>query len=240
MFYWVFRKVFQQKEHVSNFCFKFDFMEKEFTINLNGVIIDLMVIDPLSLPNYLKTLTFQEKNRFNNIGHPNKKLEFAASRFLKHKLFGKVEIQYLEHGSPYISIDNTPELISISHSSHLTAICKNETFPVAIDLEQIGPKSVKLAHKFCSESEILLFDVNSEAEMTLLWSFKETLYKLSDRNGLIFKQDIIVSKSGDNFTGEVLMTKGKLSVELSHLQLEDFYLTCNHTFKLLHGSVTNN
>lgn len=215
-------------------------MEKEFTINLNGVIIDLMVIEPELLPKYLKTLTFQEKKRFETINNSNKKLEFAASRFLKHKLFGDVEINYLEHGSPYVSIDNIPQLISITHSAHLTGLCKHSEFPVAIDLEKIDSKSVKLAPKFCSETEAQIFDMSSEADMTLLWSFKETLYKLSDRNGLIFKRDICVSKKENALYGEVLMTDGKLSVQLSHLQVQDFYLTCNHSFKLLHDSSSNN
>lgn len=211
-------------------------MEKQFTINLSGVIIDLMVIDPEMLPNYLKTLTFQEKSRYDSILHPNKKLEFAASRFLKHQLFGNVEIEYLVHGSPFISLNDTPTLLSISHSNHLTAICRHNHFPVAVDLELISDKSVKLAPKFCSVSEAELFDMNSKEDMTLLWSFKETLYKLSDRNGLIFKKDIIVGRNANTFTGEVLMTAGKLFVDLSFTKVEELYLTCNHTFKLLHAS----
>ncbi len=211
-------------------------MEKQFTINLNEVLIDLMVIDPELLPEYLKTLTSQEILRYHSIQHPGKKLEFAASRFLKHQLFGNVEIEYLVHGSPFISMNNSPVLLSISHSNHLTAICKNDAFPVAVDLELISQKSVRLAPKFCSEEEAGLFRMDSPEDMTLLWSFKETLYKLSDRKGLIFKKDIVVSKNGNSFIGEVLMSNGKLIVDLSFTKVEELYLTCNHTFKLLHAS----
>ncbi len=211
-------------------------MEKQFTINLNGVIIDLMVIQPENLPQYLKTLTFHEIKRYDSINHSNKKLEFAASRFLKHQLYGNVEISYLEHGSPFISLNNTPTLLSITHSYHLTAISLSSSFPVAIDLELIGPKSVKLAPKFCSEEESKLFDTQSESDMTLLWSFKETLYKLSDRNGLIFKTDIKVFKEGNEFKGSVLMSNGQLIVDLSFVKIEELFLTCNHSFTLLHAT----
>ena len=211
-------------------------MQNRFTINLTGVIIDLMVIEEEKLPKYLQTLTFNEITRLNSIKHPSKKLEYAASRFLKHELFGNVEIEYLEHGSPFIALENTTQLISITHSHSLTGICKHEYFPVAIDLEYISDKSKKLAPKFCSKEESSHFDMLSSEEMTLLWSYKETLYKLSDRNGLIFKTDIVVFKENGKTFGKVKMKRGSLLVELQNIKLEDFYLTFNHTFKLLDAS----
>jgi len=211
-------------------------MEKQFTINLSGVIIDLMVIEPESLPKYLKTLTYNEIKRYDSIKHSNKKLEFAASRFLKHQLYGNAEINYLEHGSPYIRLDSTPTLLSISHSHHLTAISVSKSFPIAVDLELISEKSVKLASKFCSEEESRIFDLHSAEDMTLLWSFKETLYKLSDRNGLIFKRDLTIFKQDNKFMGSVLMVNGHVIVELSFTRIEELFLTCNHSFTPLHAT----
>lgn len=219
---------------VSKFCTIFDPMQKARNINLSGVSIYLLVIDPEKESNYLKTLTSNEKNRFDSIKHPTKKLEFAASRFLKHELFGNQEIKYLEHGTPVLEqTDPSQKLhISITHSRNYTAIAQHQSFPIAVDLEWIDDKSVRLAHKFCHEQEALSFNMHSKEEMTLLWSFKETLYKLSDRNGLIFKEDIRVSKSDKAYSGWVRLASGSLKVDLSFEKVNGFYLTCNHTYML--------
>lgn len=209
-------------------------MQKARNINLTGVSIYLLVIDPEKESEYLKTLTFNEKSRFDSIKHPTKKLEFAASRFLKNKLFGNQEIKYLEHGTPVLEqIDPSQKLhISITHSRNYTAIAQHKEFPIAVDLEFIDAKSVRLASKFCSEDESSVFNIKSAEEMTLLWSFKETLYKLSDRNGLIFKEDIRVSRENGNFQGRVRLQTGFLKVDLSFEKVNGFYLTCNHTYIL--------
>lgn len=183
---------------------------------------------------YLKTLTKNEFSRYDSIHHSKKKLEFAASRFLKHEIFGNKEINYLEHGTPFITDHVADHHISISHSNILTGIAESTAFPVAMDIELITDKSLRLARKFCSESEKDIFDMTSVKEMTLLWSFKETLYKLSDRNGLIFKEDIIVSKTPEGYNGKVRMTEGFLQVGLSQVEIDNFYLTCNHSYRLLH------
>ena len=207
-------------------------MQKAVKINLNGVSIYLLVIAPEMERNYLETLTKNEISRYNSIKHPKKKTEFAASRFLKHEIFGNKEINYLEHGTPFISDHSADHHISISHSDHLTGIAESTDFPVALDIEMITGKSVRLAEKFCSESEKAIFDMTSVKEMTLLWSFKETLYKLSDRKGLIFKKDLIVSKNDDGYWGKVTMTSGFLHVGLSQVEIDNFYLTCNHSYRL--------
>jgi phosphopantetheinyl transferase len=219
---------------VSKFCTIFGLMQKARNINLNGVSIYLLVIDPEQESKYLETLTFNEKTRLDSIKHPTKKLEFAASRFLKHKLFGSQEIKYLEHGTPVLEqIDPSLKLhISITHSRNYTAIAQHKDFPIAVDLEWIDDKSVRLAPKFCNENEASIFDMASKEEMTLLWSFKETLYKLSDRNGLIFKEDIRVSKKNGSYQGKVRLQSGFLKVDLSFEKVNGFYLTCNHTYML--------
>ena len=209
-------------------------MQKAVKINLNGVSIYLLVIEPEMERNYLKTLTKKEFLRYNSIRHPHKKLEFAASRFLKHELFGNEEINYLEHGTPFITGHAADHHISISHSNLLTGIAESNDFPVAMDIELITDKSLRLAQKFCSDSEKEIFNISSVEEMTLLWSFKETLYKLSDRNGLIFKNHRVVPKGKKGCCGKVTMTSGFLYVDLGYIGVDNFYLTCNHSYRLLH------
>lgn len=215
-------------------------MENHAIINLNGISIYLLVIRQENTPEYLKTLTFQELERYNTLKNETKRLEFAASRYLKHLHFGNKEITYLEHGTPKVEDGHGVQLIALTHSKGMTGLSWHREFPVAIDLELISDKSVKLAPKFCSEEEALFLNMQSPEEMTLLWSFKETLYKLSDRNGLIFKKDLRVRKDENGYYGEVLMKDTTLTVRLAYQRVNDFYLTCNYTFQLPDADNTTN
>ncbi len=208
-------------------------MQKALNINLNGISIYLLVIDPENESKYLKTLTKTEFSRYNTINNSGKKMEFAASRFLKHEIFGNEEIAYLEHGTPFINNSNHNHHISISHSKSLTGIAIGENFPIALDIEQVSDKSARLAPKFCNENEQSIFDSSSSDEMTLLWSFKETLYKLSDRNGLIFKTDLLVTTNENGYSGTVKMKEGTVQVQLAFTKVDDFYITCNQSYLLL-------
>jgi len=212
-------------------------MQKVTTINLNDAFIYLMEIRSKNALKYEEKLTFQEKIKLESIKHPSKRLEYCASRYLKHLYFGDEEISYLEHGTPVLEQTSLKhgKHFSISHSKTFTAIGLNDIHPFAIDLELISDKALRLGSKFCSENERDFFDMTSEKEMTLLWSMKEVLYKLSDRNGLDFKRDITIYKVDNRYFGEVLLANGKLKTELLNFELNGFYLTCNQTYTLLHA-----
>lgn len=212
-------------------------MQKVTTINLNDAFIYLMEIVADDMLKYQEKLTFQEKERLNSIKHPNKRLEYCASRYLKHLYFGDEEISYLEHGTPVLEQTSLKhgKHFSISHSRDLTAIGLHDQHSFAIDLEFISDKALRLGSKFCNELEKQYFDMSSEKDMTLLWSMKEVLYKLSDRNGLDFKKDMNIYRLDGTYFGEVRLTQGKLKTELLYFELNGFYLTCNQTYTLLHA-----
>ncbi len=212
-------------------------MQKVTTINLNDAFIYLMEIVADNVLEYQETLTFQEKIRLNSIKHPTKRLEYSASRYLKHLYFGDEEISYLEHGTPVLEQTSLKhgKHFSISHSKTFTAIGIHDKHSFAIDLELISDKALRLGSKFCNDKERNYFSMASEKEMTLLWSMKEVLYKLSDRNGLDFRRDMNIYKINEQYVGEVLMSEGKLKTELIYFELNGFYLTCNQTYTLLHA-----
>ena len=201
-------------------------------INLTDVSIYLMEASVNLIDTYLKTLNPSEKNRLKAIKHPEKKLEYAASRYLKHQLFGSEELFYDDSGSPYLERSG---FISISHSKKYVAIGTCDSFEIGIDIEEINQKALLVQHKFVNEKEKSIFNIHSAKEMTLLWSFKETLYKLSDRNQLIFKTDLQVTKTKSKYLGKTLTTKGFKETILEFIEFDGFLITCNQTkLQLLH------
>lgn len=202
-------------------------------INLNAVSIYLMEIDFTLFSSYQSSLNSLEKNRLNEIGHPEKKLEFAASRFLKHHLFGEAHVEYDETGAPQIQGVGS---LSISHCATHVAIATCKEHLVGLDIEAIREKAVLLAPKFMTPEEATIFNPTDEKDMSALWSLKECLYKLSDRKKLIFKKDILVYKQQNRLFGSIRKTDGIYEYELHLEQFQNNLITFNSgKGKLLHG-----
>lgn len=202
-------------------------------INLNAVSIYLMEIDFSLFETYQSCLNDLEKSRLSDIHHPEKKIEFAASRYLKHHLFGEVNITYDATGAP--EIENVG-FISISHCNSHVVIATCMEHLIGVDIEEIREKSVKTSRRFITDEEKLYFDQTSKKDMSVLWSFKECLYKLSDRNQLLFQRDILVHKRADKFYGHILKTDGIYEYELHVENFQNILITFNSSKgKLLHG-----
>lgn len=202
-------------------------------INLNAVSIYLMEIDFSRLEIYESALNELEKSRLENIHHPEKKIEFAASRYLKHHLFGEANIEYDSTGAPEIK---DVGFISISHCSSHVVIAKCTEHLIGVDIEEIREKSVKTSRRFITDNEKLFLDQTNEKDMSMLWSFKECLYKLSDRNQLLFQKDILVYKRSGKFYGSILKTDGIYEYELHVENFQNILITFNSSKgKLLHG-----
>ena len=195
------------------------------TINSNAVFIDLMEMDENDYEKYVSVLTDFEIQKLESINHPLKKLEFAASRFLKHHRFENKLINYDETGAPLV--DNGP-FISLSHTKKHVALAFCDEFRIGVDIETISEKSILTQRRFITEKEKQLFKTSDSHDMTLLWSLKETMYKLSDRNELLFQQHLLIEERNDNnFTGKVLHKSGFITYNLTAFTFPDFFITCN-------------
>lgn len=201
-------------------------------INLNAVSIYLMEIDFSQFESYQNSFIPEEKAKIETIRHPEKKLEYAASRYLKHQIFGSKNIRYDSSGSPYIE---GVGFISLSHcNTHIAlAVCPDHL--VGVDIEEIREKSVKTSRRFITEDEKLFFDQTDQVDMSTLWSLKECLYKLSDRNQLLFQRDILVSKRSGQFYGTIQKTDGIYEYALHVEQFRNILITFNSgKGKLIH------
>jgi hypothetical protein len=183
-----------------------------------------MEVDENKADTYLTDLTAEEITKYYSIGHSAKQIEFAASRSLRTSIFGCKQIYYNEFGSPYIEDQG---FISLSHTHGLVALAHSKTFNVGLDVESIREKAKLLHSKFIHPSERAYFDTEKTFDMSLLWSFKETLFKLADRKGVHFSADLIIRKEGERFFGTIHQYDVLHEYELIYQSFKQYLITCN-------------
>ncbi len=117
-----------------------------------------------------------------------KKSFVSVRRLLEVAGYSDEELYYTPDGKPHLKDGRR---ISITHSFAYSAIAVS-THPVGIDLEKLRPKIRKIRTKFIGEEEYFI-DHGFELEyLTLIWSIKESLYKLQPAGGLSFRENMKV------------------------------------------------
>jgi phosphopantetheinyl transferase len=161
---------------------------------------------------YTEHLSDVELSRFLTFKHIRRRREFIATRILKKRILRDQHIQYNSIGAPYIE---GVGFISISHSSYLVGLAFNKDYLVGLDLETPRENILDIFPKFLAPIERYSFDTTNKLEMTRVWSAKEALYKLAGRKKIIFKEELILSKSNSgSWLGEIINPDHTLSVQL--------------------------
>ncbi|WP_297931042.1 4'-phosphopantetheinyl transferase superfamily protein [uncultured Coprobacter sp.] len=144
-----------------------------------------------------------------------RKIEKLTTRILINLLQKKeTEIEYNDNGKPYLV--SSSEYVSVSHTRCCIAVAISSR-PIGIDVERIATKVLSLKEKFLSVSEIQSIDSNNELIHTLLlWSAKESVFKLMDATGVDFRESIHIK----DFIPEI---SGLFTVSESHTQKCDLY-----------------
>ncbi len=198
---------------------------KQETLHIGSVSIHLLYYDTFDPTDYLDHLTEQETERYFTFTHIKRKMEFVATRFLRHGIFGFTHIHYNEVGAPYIEDEG---FISISHAKGVVGISFSKDFPVGLDLEKIDARLVKLSSKFLSAAETNALDTTSALEMTKVWSGKEVLYKIAGRKGIIFSSELHLSLLENNrWKGTIQSRHKTLHTEISIFTIEDLVVSVN-------------
>ena len=119
--------------------------------------------------------------------------EWLAVRALCYFLLSKPsEILYHTSGRPFLRDSDLH--ISISHTKGYAALALSKT-PKGIDIETWSPKAMKLKSKFLQESEMQLsLTKTSEDDAVVLWSAKESVYKIQEHQSPNLKDDILIFK----------------------------------------------
>ncbi len=195
-------------------------------INLSELSIYLMEMKDTDLQLYASNCNQTELEKSLFIRHPQKRLEFLASRSLKNSIFPNSELLFDSTGGPYIKGEG---FLSLSHNKSYVALIHSREFRVGIDLECIREKAMQVSSRFCSGEESEFFDQTSPRDMSLLWSYKETLFKLSDRVGLSLINDIHVYKNGQKTLGSVKFSDSTRHFELEYIEQNNNFITFNST-----------
>lgn len=132
-----------------------------------------------------------------NITHPQKRLEWLSSRLcLKEllKISHKVESLNEPTGAPYLS--DRSFHISYSHSNMYSGAIASQHYPVSIDLEDLSKlRNIRTRFLFMHPEELAYFDASGDLRVFfLIWSAKETLYKMYTKRGLVFKENLLINR----------------------------------------------
>jgi len=108
-----------------------------------------------------------------------------------------------ETGRPFLQGPGPQPAVSLSHSgAWVAALLASPGTPVGIDVELVRDKAQRIARKFLNEAETAALesitladspDTTARQELfSLLWSAKETLYKLAGQRGIIFRDNLLL------------------------------------------------
>jgi len=174
----------------------------------------------------LVVLDNDEKKKYKGFSSNSRKLEFLSVRALLAELIGKeAGIVYNKNNKPFLK--DGSRFISISHSHKLTAILLSTNEKVGIDLEYMSSNIAALAFKFLNRKEKIT-KINEERRyhLYLHWCAKEALYKICDKEGINFKNNITIdpfplSESGE-IKGHVHTNKINESFDLFYTKYDNY------------------
>jgi phosphopantetheinyl transferase len=136
--------------------------------------------------------------------------QWLAGRVLVQQLLGSIVpagwplavLRNDETGRPFLT-GLTQPAISLSHSGEwVAALLAPPGTALGIDVEMVRDKAQRIARKFLNEQEqadLVNITLEETAPNTaprelysLLWSAKETLYKLAGQRGIIFRDNLLL------------------------------------------------
>ena len=158
--------------------------------------------------------------------------QWLAGRVLIHRLLAEmlpaataeILVNNDATGRPWLA-GQAPEMaVSLSHSGMWVAAMLADGGRAGVDVEIIRNKAQRLAGKFLAPAEwtaaqaeaATLATPDADAHYTLLWSAKETLYKLAAKRGIIFKKQLLLNPFVPQVTGEIPATLVLGDVQTRH------------------------
>ena len=173
-----------------------------------------------------RVLLEEARQRFKAAG---RRIEWLAVRRLMHQLGIASPIAYLPSGKPYLKDDKRH--ITISHTRGYAAVAISETNPIGLDIEQRTDKVCRVQHKFLSpeEKSLLPSEKKNVEALLIIWTAKEAMFKLVDKEGIDFAEHFHVSpfELADEgcFYANETFTGGQSRFECTYQIYQEFVLT---------------
>ncbi len=181
---------------------------------------------PADLANKL-ILSESDSQKYESYKLDKRKAEFLAIRcLLKEILDIEPLISYLPSGRPVL--ENSDYNLSISHTNGYAAIALSKGNNVGIDIEYPSKRVNNIYSRFISNQESeFIPEENKTAYYTLIWSLKETMYKIYDEQSIIFNEHLICEPFKISTEGEInaLYCKEVSTIlKYKYLVTPDYYL----------------
>jgi phosphopantetheinyl transferase len=174
---------------------------------------------------------YNEANYHQRIQQANAR-HYLASRIILTQLFpdNNIVLSKNEFNKPYLHLDSQPYHISITHSFDYAAILVAPNSFLGIDLERIDPRIGRVKRKFLNQNEWVFAGEESQiAEQTLIWSSKETLYKLYGQKELDFKKNLIISpflvKENGVLSTQINKDNMEVNLAVHYQKIDNYWLT---------------
>tara|TARA_Y100000385_G_scaffold290945_1_gene366244 strand:- start:1664 stop:2296 length:633 start_codon:yes stop_codon:yes gene_type:complete len=136
-------------------------------------------------------------------------LEWLSSRYIIQKCedVKSDEIDKDEFGKPHFKTKK--KNLSISHSNGYAAVALYD-FPIGIDIQTFVAKIQRIESKYTQKSEVnhYLSFVDKLKALHIIWTIKESVFKLYGRKELPFKEGILLDKA--IFNPKDITTLGRL------------------------------
>ena len=159
---------------------------------------------------------------------PKRLIERLSVLILLHQLLPSANfLAHLPSGAPYLP--QAEYHISISHTQGCYGLSFSH-WPHGIDLEKWGEKALRVRSMFVRDDELTLFDnmspqTTAEQTATLLWSAKESIYKLFDIPGLSFRDDMQLAPHSSTIL-KAKLPRIQASALIFHKRFTHFAFTC--------------
>lgn len=129
----------------------------------------------------------QRLERFNSASQRNAFL--AVRRLLEVFGYSDESLYYNQSGKPFL---DGVQSLSISHTQQYAAVALGYNCEVGVDIERHREQIERIAHKFSGAGAVQELEDRSQRieKLTAIWGAKESIYKILDRRGLSFKNDI--------------------------------------------------
>jgi 4'-phosphopantetheinyl transferase EntD len=158
----------------------------------------------------------------------SRKIEWLAVRVLLFTLTGKNRpIHYQPNGKPYFA--DGKAYLGISHTKGYVSVIVSETNEVGIDIEKVGERVHKVAHKFVRDDEYVPEDpIQKTQALLLIWSAKETMFKCMNEEAVDFREHLHVGLSnmdGACFPGKETRSLRERTFLINYMVDPDFVMT---------------
>ncbi len=175
----------------------------------------------------LISLSPQDREKVNSFRLEKRKREWLACRILLQHLIGKYpQIEYKKSGKPYLA--DHSYYISLSHTDGFVAATVS-TEPTALDIEITSQRIEKVAQRYMHDREWAFVETEQTLSyLTLIWSAKETLFKLYDESMVVFKDHFRIEPfqlcTEGQFQASCFFYNEPVNLQLDYLHLPEFVL----------------